>query len=344
MKIVDNRTLSKTSFNNAYANTRYPLIVSCIVLTLLATAAGCSSATIADKSDATTTSDATIGSGNITITPNRKTLVAGPGESDSSTFLIAAAKPTQTLQISKTANSDFTLGTDTCSGTSLDNSTCSILVTFSPATTQPPQSITLQVADATDSAEATITGDVVNSLLEVTGTGTFPTTNIGSSSFQSFSIRNTGQATAGDIVASVVGDNFEILDNGCTDPLAQGDTCIVSVRFSPAQLGTHQGTFAITSQGQTISESLEGTTSATIRLTVQGANHTISSTPPGIFCSSGTADSITCDGVFTTSPITLFANDPSVSWIGSACAVGPPEECKATISSAVTTITAFFSF
>jgi hypothetical protein len=91
----------------------------------------------------------------------------------------------------------------------------------------------------------------------------FGSTTVGqTSAAETFTISNTGDATAGPLTPSLTGGNaseFAIDSTDCS-ALAAGASCTVNVRFNPANLGARTTTLSVGGvPGGTVSNTINGT-------------------------------------------------------------------------------------
>ena len=107
-------------------------------------------------------------------------------------------------------------------------------------------------------AEINITGLVQKPpTLQWTGMGSFGTIDIGQSKVEVFTLAHTGDALDAPAVPQISftsgsSDTFTIVSNNCTQPLAPGESCTVSIRYTPldenpvsAQLQASNGSGAV---------------------------------------------------------------------------------------------------
>jgi len=175
--------------------------------------------------------------------------------------------------ITGTNPSDFAIstGANACGATLAANSTCSIFITFTPASAT-SFSATLSVADsATGSPQtATLTGTGTAPAASLSSSLSFPSTTVGAtSSAMAATLSNTGNASLNNIVPSVTGTNpsdFAISTgaNACGATLAAGSTCSIYITFTPASATSFSGTLSVadSAAGSPQTASLTGTGTA----------------------------------------------------------------------------------
>ncbi len=146
------------------------------------------------------------------------------------------------ISFTGTNSGDFS-ETDTCSSPISSGGTCTISVTFTPGGTG-SRSATLSVADDAPASPqtASLTGTgAAAPIVQLSGASlSFGSQNDGStSSSQSVTVTNTGNASLSSIVISVTGTNSSEFaqTNTCGSTLAQSANCSISVTFSPATAG-----------------------------------------------------------------------------------------------------------
>ncbi len=142
--------------------------------------------------------------------------------------------------------------------------TCTISATFTP-----------QSAGFKSDSITIITDNGGSDQVQLSGTGQSPespqisvnpsTLNLSTVTVDNFSTGNvtvTNIGTASLTVASVSSFTpsvFTLNSNGCTSPIAPGNNCNISVRFTPAASTTYNGGFTIQSDGGNQTVSLSGT-------------------------------------------------------------------------------------
>jgi len=134
------------------------------------------------------------------------------------------------------------------------------------------------------------------------------------SSTQTFTVENVGQAGVNNLVLSLVGTDpghFEIASDTCGAMLNGGASCTADVRFSPTASGTRSASFRAAGGGSSDQADLSGTGEATLDVTTSGTGTgTITSNPPGIACPG------TCSATFTSKTVMLSAAPDSGSSFG----------------------------
>ncbi len=226
-------------------------------------------------------------------------------------------------------NGSYFAQSNNCGASVPVSGTCTISVTFTPAT---PGSFvsSLNVTDnASDSPQtATLTGTAVGASIELSPMRiNFPPQYVGTSGLpQTVVMTNTGNAelSVKSVTTSVA--DFGTLST-CTNAIQPGENCAIGVFFDPTASGTRAGTLTISDNavgsphyvslsgaGQDFSLSLSGSSTATIT-SGQAANYTVAVNPSGGFndsvaltCSGAPAGS-TCS--LSSSSVTLNGSQPA---------------------------------
>src|SRR5262249_54363099 len=110
-------------------------------------------------------------------------------------------------------------------------------------------------------------------------------------------------------------------------------------KFAPSSPGTKSASLSVSSSSGSASTPLSATASTTLSVTLDGMGHgTVTSTPPGISCTSGT-----CSHDFTTSSVMLTADpDGSSAFTALSGCPGAGSTCTATLGTTTTTVHATF--
>ncbi len=209
-------------------------------------------------------------------------------------------------KISTMTNGPF-LATNNCGGSLGGHLSCTIAVNFTPGAVG-PASGGLVVADAQRTQS-----------LQLSGEGTPPPTAFSSPASLTFggyalslasppqtaTISNGGTTPITNPFITITGSDFAIVSSTCGDAIAPAATCQVTVVFTPAAVGTRQGTLTVTSPslGVPLSVALSGSgedfqlaavgTTTGVVTAGQTASYQLMVTPTG--ASAGTL-AITCSG------------------------------------------------
>jgi hypothetical protein len=241
---------------------------SCTVqVTFSPTSTGAKSGTLNIPSDApnntnlTATLTGTDTEANISVDLSTKNYGAlNVGSTSAQTFTITnsgtASLVIGTVAISGTNAAEFVKGTDTCNGqTVAASATCTIQVTFTPASAG-SKSATLSIpSDDPDTASLSVTlsGTVASQNLSIAPTSNaFSSVNVGSSSSaQTFTVTNTGNISLSIGTIAISGTNASEFtkqsDNCDSATVTPGGTCTLQVTFSPTSQGSKSATLSIPS-------------------------------------------------------------------------------------------------
>jgi hypothetical protein len=170
---------------------------------------------------------------------------------------------------------DFAIstGANACGATLAAGSSCSIYVTFTPASAT-TFSATLSVADNASGSPQTanLTGTGTAPGVSLTSPPSFPNTLTGTTSAAlAATLSNTGTAPLNNIIPSITGANptdFAISTgaNACGATLAAGSNCSIYVTFTPASATTFSSTLSVAdnASGSPQTATLTGTGTAPI--------------------------------------------------------------------------------
>jgi hypothetical protein len=164
----------------------------------------------------------------------------------------------------------FAISDDGCSGQPLPPAGCVWSVTFSPPAGAPigPRSASITATVAGAVATATLSASVASPATLAVDPG--PTFDFGPLALgapapeQTFTVTNDGGTASLVPTVAVTGTgslDFSVDENGCTAPLAPGETCTFTLGFDPATAGT---------SGATVTVSAGSATPASVAVTGQG--------------------------------------------------------------------------
>jgi len=152
----------------------------------------------------------------------------------------------QALSISSISSTAPFAQTNDCGNSLASSSSCTINVTFAP-TTAGTSSGTLSVTDGAAGSPqvASLTGTGTGPLVTLSPVSlNFGNVNVGSvSSSQVVTVSNAGTATLN--ISSITTSSEFGLYNYCPSTLSAGQTCTVSVAFSPTSTGTQTGLLSV---------------------------------------------------------------------------------------------------
>jgi hypothetical protein len=155
------------------------------------------------------------------------------------------------------SSAGFSISNNTCVDVLNPGETCNILVTFAPMAGNGPGpkmsllSVTAPMGgNLTASLSGTATAAVVQgmlALLPIAGSNSFGTVTIGNMATAVYSVQNNGNAPTGKIMATVSGpgNEFAVTNNGCPDTLAIGETCLLTITFTPQNVGAKSASLQV---------------------------------------------------------------------------------------------------
>ncbi len=220
----------------------------------------------------------------------------------------------------------------------LSGQTCTITIQFTPtATGSFNDSLQVNTDAGNQTVNITGTGQTVSTtqILVSPTTVNFGTVNLGSSTTSNVQVQNIGTADLNvTFVGSFSPSVFSLDSNGCTLPVAPGNTCDISVRFTPATGSTYLGSFQINSNGGNQLVTLNGTGQANPTPQISVSPTTVNFGFVGVGSSTtrnvqvqniGTADlNVTFVGSFTPSEFSLDSN-------GCTSPVAPGNTCDISV-------------
>lgn len=217
------------------------------------------------------------------------TLTFAPTSLNFGNLLVGASStlPIQITNVSTTAatfngistTGDYTVaGTCPTPGNALAPSTsCMLEVTFTPAQTGTRNgTVSIASTASTLSLTAPVTGTGIESHLQITPSAlSFGSIALGASANLSLTLANTGTATVSNLALSITGD-YAITAPCSLSVLAPGQSCSVTVAFTPTALGARPGTLTVASDdaNSPASVALTGTgaPNGSFTLTVNGSS------------------------------------------------------------------------
>lgn len=171
-------------------------------------------------------------------------------------------------------DTDFDLTQDTCTGTDLaPAASCIVTAVFHPTATGALSTFFTITADDGISEQVDLNGTGVQATIDITGTTAFGNVNVGSTSTETLTVTNNGDAPVSLAAVKQTGDNpeqFIVSDDTCSYAvLDPSESCAFDVTFRPLAGGAFVDTIAVASTSNEVS---------TVGLTGTG----IVPTPPGV--------------------------------------------------------------
>ena len=167
------------------------------------------------------------------------------------------------LSVTRVVTSMSFVETDGCAGETIAvGATCSIAVSFAPATTGPLTGLLTvygNVAGGQATASLSGVGTAPAAIMLTPAALMYGPQTIGSSSAaQNIAVSNTGGSLATIQVPALSGD-FKVSANSCATTLAPGVGCTLSIEFVPTASGARTGTLTVTDSAGSQSAQLSGT-------------------------------------------------------------------------------------
>ena len=233
------------------------------------------------------------------------------------------------------ASGNFTIQNNNCPVTLAAGASCVINVVFSPQTAASLSGALTAMDAAANSPQAIAlsgTGKTPPVTLSPTGL-TFSRQLVGStSSAQTATVTNIGNGNLSSIVAVATGDFINT--NTCPSSLASGASCVITVKFAPAAIGTRTGAVTLTDSASTSPQvlSLSGFAYALSSITVTPANPSIKVGITQQFTAIGTyTDNTTQDLTSTATWSSSATSVATINGVGLASGIAAgPTTIKAT--------------
>ncbi|MFZ0231150.1 MAG: choice-of-anchor D domain-containing protein [Mycobacterium sp.] len=152
-----------------------------------------------------------------------------------------------TVDISEiTSSAGFSISENTCGAMLAAGKKCKVLVSFPPSAVGAVTGTLTFTDDAANNPQTVpLAGTGVEQAPLMPTSHSFPKTKIGdTSAARTFTLRNNLCTTLTGITHSTKGP-FEISDSTCTDTLASGASCSISVTFSPKANGAATGSLIV---------------------------------------------------------------------------------------------------
>jgi uncharacterized repeat protein (TIGR01451 family) len=280
--------------------------------------AGCQTFTV-NQDGATTAPAASLSPSGLTFTANTGSTSAGQTVTLTNTG--SAALNISGISITGTNPTDFAQ-TNTCSGSLAANASCSISVTFTPASAA-SFAATLSVADNATGSPQTVTLSGTGTAAAAPATSLSPTSltfsaaSGSTSAAQVVTLKNTGTAALTISGITIAGTNPTDFaqTNTCGSSLAANASCSISVTFTPASAASFAAMLSIadnaTGSPQTVTLSGTGTAAAAPVTSLSPTSLTFSA----VSGSTSTAQTVTLKNTGTAalaiSGITIAGTNPT---------------------------------
>ncbi|HEX4309157.1 MAG TPA: choice-of-anchor D domain-containing protein, partial [Acidobacteriaceae bacterium] len=195
------------------------------------------------------------------LTPSSLTFGATMvGSKSAAQFMtIANTGDIATTLTSETVSGDFSISTNTCTGSLAANSSCTLGVVFAPSASGARTGV-LTVADALGTQTAPLSGIGQNPATDALAplSLTFAAQQVGTNSTaQQVTLTNTGDQPLTSIAVGATGDFAAV--NNCGATLQGKAACSVSVTYVPTITGAESGTLTVTDEFRTQKVVLGGT-------------------------------------------------------------------------------------
>lgn len=237
------------------------------------TSAGTKSAQIVASTVGATASAAISGTGTTTsallsITPATATFSTTLGGTTGNTLTVsntgAAAANSLTMALIGPQAAEFAIGTTTCGSTLAAGASCQVSVTFSPVVSGTAGASLTVSGSPGATASASLTGTVIvsgPSLIITPSPADIGSAKVGSRSSATLTVFNNGTVVVGPTSpAFTTGTGFSITLNTCGPTILPGQSCAITVEFSPVAIGSASGTLTFPwNAGPPIIVSLTGT-------------------------------------------------------------------------------------
>jgi hypothetical protein len=204
---------------------------------------------------------------------------------------------------------DFALGDDACAGAILEpEASCTVQALFAPGQLGDLDALLSVTADPGGEVTAALAGHALapGAIIVDDDTHDYGQIKVAAqSAARPFTFSNSGDVDTGELAIDLSDPaNFALGTDGCTgEVLAPGETCQVTVRFSPDAVGSATGSLTVTGDpGGNSVVALGGVGFAMVSVTRTGSGTgSVGSAPLGIECGA------TCALSFTTPSVTLSA-------------------------------------
>lgn len=303
----------------------------------------------------------TVGPSGITLTPTtlKFTQTTGTSAAQMVTFANTTTNTLSNVQLAATGS--FAIQSTTCGSSLAASSSCTINVTFTPATSGATSSGNLNESDSSGGLTNYRSVGLVGNLAGTPSLSASPSSlNLGSdilgvaSTPKTFTITNASTASGYLVISSIVANGPFAEDNDCVEPLAPSATCMIIVSYTATATGSQTGNVTITSNTTQKVLSLSGTGNApvpvissispatefsgspTVTLTVTGSNFSSNST---VVWNPGSAVNLPTTFVNSTTLTATLANTLLITASSPKVSVTTPTPGGGTSSTKTFTIT-----
>jgi hypothetical protein len=185
---------------------------------------------------------------------------------------IGSVSSAQTVQISNpgtaaltlngqsiSGDASFHIAANSCGASLAVGASCAVSVTFAP-TVSGARAGTLTLTDALGTHTVALSGSGQGqAVVALSPTAVdFGTVSLGQSASRTITASNTGNAPIGLALPAATGD-FRVTATTCSNSIAAGDTCAVTITFAPAADGARTGIMTLADDASTHTVMLTGT-------------------------------------------------------------------------------------
>jgi hypothetical protein len=190
--------------------------------------------------------------------------------------LPGATSTTQSMTLANTGNAALTISgatasapfaeTTTCGNSLAAGASCAYAVNFAP-TSFGAATGTLQIATSVGTQSVSLTGTGQGTSLAANPTSVnFGNVAVGGTGSQSFTLSNTGNQSTSSLTITPPSGVSE--SDTCSGTLAAGNSCVVTVTWTPTSATSLSGTLSAASQDSTAAVSISGNSTAVSQLYV----------------------------------------------------------------------------
>jgi hypothetical protein len=265
---------------------------------ILATGASCTAqVTFTPTAGGLRNGSLNVQSGNSTLTANLTgtggvaTATLSPTALSFGSQLVGSTSAAQAVALSNTGNIALTIAniavngdfaqSNTCGTTLAPGAACTISITFTPAARfTRTGSLTVQSNSTPSAASVSLSGTGIAPVATLTASLSFAPQVVGTTSTQTATLANAGDAPLTISSISATGDFTQ--SNNCPATLAAGSSCAIQVRFTPSAAGPRSGALAV-------SDSDPASATQTAALSGTGLDYQLSASPASASVRAGSA-------------------------------------------------------